>query len=157
MKMRSMKSIILFLLTSMLFMACNQDIVFNKNKKIPEGLWHKDSLFKFQVEINDTIPRYDIFIHIRNTTAYPYSNFYFFVNTHFPDGRLFRDTVECALARPDGAWNGKGFGKIKSNTFLYRTGVWFPQNGIYEFSLEHGMRVDAISDITDVGIKIEKQ
>lgn len=136
--------------------SCSQDVVFDKHQRIAHGAWHEDSVFRFQVPITDTVPRYDIYIHVRNTTDYPNSNLYFFLNTHFPDGRVFRDTVECFLAKMSGEWNGKGIGKIRSNTFLFRTGVWFPQSGVYEFTFENAMRKEVLEGITDIGIKLKK-
>jgi gliding motility-associated lipoprotein GldH len=80
-----------------------------------------------------------------------------FLNIEFPDGTTLRDTIECILAQRNGQWSGKGFGKIRSNSFLFRTNVWFPQPGNYVFRMEQAMRTELLEGIADIGLRIERK
>lgn len=137
--------------------ACGENIVFEENQKINPRGWMADEILVFEQELTDTTRLYDVFLNVRNNSEYPYSNLYVFFQTRFPDGRVFRDTVEMTLADKQGKWTGKGFGKIKSNSFHFRKDVWFPNQGVYEFSIQHAMREEVLEGITDMGMRIEKK
>ena len=38
----------------------------------------------------------------------------------------------------------------------YKSNVYFPRNGTYKFKIQHGMRVEDLKGIYDIGMKIEK-
>ncbi len=141
----------------LLLVSCSSDTLFEENKHINES-WDKNDTLCFEVEISNISIPYNFYINIRNSIDYKYSNFYFFMNSIFPDGSLRRDTIECILANLEGKWLGKGFGGIKENNLLLRKGIKFPQKGIYEFRIEHAMRVNdnkGLHGIEDIGIRIE--
>lgn len=143
--------IILILLTS-----CDPKRVYENYLPTDKNLWNRYDIKKFDVQIKDTTIFYDFYINIRNTTDYPYSNMFIFFNTQFPDGQLFRDTLECQLADLQGRWLGKGIGKIKDNRIRFKSMVRFPRSGTYLFSVEQAMRVVDLQGITDIGLRIEK-
>ncbi len=137
--------------------ACNNKVVFEKNKKTdPEG-WHYLERVNFEFESQDTSALYNVYLNVRNNREYPYRNFIVFFETHFPDGRIFTDTIETNLALPTGEWKGEGFGNIKSNSFHFRRDVWFPVEGKYEFFIQHAMRNEYLPGITNIGIRIEEK
>jgi gliding motility-associated lipoprotein GldH len=140
-----------------LVIGCKEQIVFEQNQKTDEMGWPANEILNFEFEVKDTTQLFDIFLNVRNTTEYEYSNLYVFFQTDFPDGRTFRDTVEMILADHQGKWTGKGFGKLKSNSFHFRKDVWFPDEGVYEFTIQHAMREELLKGISDMGIKIEKK
>jgi gliding motility-associated lipoprotein GldH len=137
--------------------ACGDDRFYEKNIGVSNARWHKDDIKTFEVEIEDTTSQYDFFINIRNTGAYDYANLFVFINTHFPDGRLSRDTVELFLADPAGKWLGEGSGDVYDNRFLFKRAVMFPLAGIYKFEFEQAMRKEVLPEILDVGLRIEKR
>jgi len=138
-------------------LACNPDVVFEKNKSIDSNGWHYQDKITFHHNFSDTTILYDIFLNVRNNIEYPFSNFIVFFETEFPDGRIFRDTIETILADRTGKWKGRGFGNIKSNSFHFRRDVWFPLEGDYSFTIEHAMREEYLKGITDIGIRIERK
>ncbi len=146
------------LILSMVFaQACNPDLVFQDNQAIPSEGWHYQDKITFSVEMDDTLSLHNLYLDVRNTTDYEYRNFFVFMDIEFPDNRVLRDTIECILAERSGEWTGKGFGRIKSNRFLFRTDVWFPKKGTYTFTIEQGMREEVLHGIKDIGIHIERK
>ncbi len=137
--------------------ACHNNVVMEKSMKIEGESWDIDEIKVFEKEFTDTVSLYDMYFNVRNNHEYPYSNLFVFFHTEFPDGRIFKDTLEMILADRQGKWTGKGFGKIKSNSFHFRKDVWFPLEGTYKFSVQHAMRDEELTGITDVGIRIEKK
>lgn len=148
--------IVIFISLVMLW-ACNDNIVFEKSERIPADGWHMDNKFVFEHEINDTTLLHDMFINIRNNTSYPYSNFFLFFHTEFPDGRIFKDTIEMTLADRQGRWTGRGTGSVRANSFHFRRDVWFPEPGVYQFTMQHAMRTETLKGITDIGLRIEEK
>lgn len=138
-------------------MACQPGVVYQEQKGVPTGGWHYDDGILFEVHIEDTLALHELYLDVRNTTDYDYSNLFLFLDIVFPDGRQLRDTVECVLADRKGQWTGKGFGHVRSNRFLFRDDVWFPVPGTYRFRIHHGMRHDELRGLSDVGIRIEKK
>jgi gliding motility-associated lipoprotein GldH len=132
--------------------------MFDENKKVNEKGWGINEKVSFEVNVNDTINKYDFALNLRNTTDYTKSNIIFFITTIYPDRGVTKiDTVECSLAYPDGQWVGKGSGKIKDNRFWFAKDVQFPQKGNYVFEIKQATREDSLVGIIDVGLHIENR
>ncbi len=144
----------------MLFAACTDHVHFQADVPIPDGAWHRDLKPEFAFQMDDTVTRHDLYIDIRHTGDYPYSDLFLFVDLHGPDGRHLRDTVECLLADPTGRWYGKGTGFIFADRFeahvLYKLGNRFPAAGLYHIRLEQAMRTEELPGVLDVGISVER-
>lgn len=141
----------------LIFWACRNNVVFEVQKAIPGQSWHFEDSLVFEAMINDTLSLHKMYLDIRNSTDYEYSNLFLFLDIEFPDGEVLRDTIECVLADRRGQWTGRGFGQFRFNRFLFRDDVWFPAKGVYTFTLHHGMRNDELFGISDAGIRIEKK
>lgn len=147
---------LLCLMVIAIFTSCDNNRLYDKNIEIPQYLWHKDSLVKFEVHIEDTITPVNFYINVRNADGFPYANLFLFIKTHFPDGRIASDTLECLLADEKGKWMGSGMGDIYDNQILFKRNVVFPVSGNYIFEYQHGMRTDNLPLIMDIGMRIEK-
>ena len=100
---------------------------------------------------------------VRNNENYKFSNLFVIASVRFPNGRIISDTLEYAMAKPNGEWLGKGFTDVKESKLWYKEKLVFPGSGTYEFSIVQAMRkngeaagITQLEGITDVGIKIEK-
>ncbi len=161
MKIDKMKNILsaglLFsLLTVLVTVACNGDVVYERNERIPGNEWSRYHIPVFEVEITDTLNAHNLLINLRNTGEYPRSNLFLFISATSPRGAFTRDTLELVLAEPSGRWKGRGFGSVWQNRFFYRQNVRFPERGIYTFEVEQAMRIDDLPGILDVGLRIER-
>jgi len=139
-----------------LFSACDKNRIFEEYKKIPKTGWEKDSVLVFNVPVTDTLQNHNLFINVRNSINYSFSNLWLFVEINQPGEIALTDTFELSLASPSGEWLGDGFGGIKTRQVVYRTGVFFPVSGQYQINIQHGMREEMLSGITDIGFRIEK-
>ena len=140
----------------LLLSGCDRARVFDENKKIEKANWNQNDPLIFLVNINDTTSANNVYLNVRNAGMYPFSNLFLFINTHFPQGQIDRDTVELTLASPDGKWLGDGLGDIFDNRILFHRNVRFPQTGEYRFEIYQAMRVNPLPGIMDAGIRIEK-
>jgi len=144
-------TLILFVLIS-----CDPGRVYEKNIRIPDGIWTWNSPVIFEVFVEDTITVHNLYVNVRNTGMYPFSNLYLFIKTVAPSGHTINDTVQIRLADEKGKWLGNGLGDIWDNQKLYKEQVRFAQKGKYIFEYEQAMRIEKLPFILDVGLRVEK-
>jgi gliding motility-associated lipoprotein GldH len=152
--MRNNLLLITFLCIAALLSSCDENRFYEKNLAIKNEVWNVNDKPFFEVEVEDTIQAFNFYINLRNNASYEYSNIYFFLNTHFPNGEQSRDTIECILADPRGYWLGKGT-EIIEHQILFKRRVRFPIKGTYKFEFEQAMRKENLEDILDIGLRIE--
>jgi gliding motility-associated lipoprotein GldH len=147
-----------FLALSMILLlsSCKSDVYFGESHSIHNEAWHMNNIAEFPVSLYDVQQDYRLILSVRNTTDYQYSNIYFFFTTIYPDQTAIRDTIECMLADRSGRWLGSGVGRIRESNFLIREPLHTPIAGEYRFIIQHAMRDEVLSGITDVGVTIEK-
>ncbi|PCJ00654.1 MAG: gliding motility lipoprotein GldH [Flavobacteriales bacterium] len=136
--------------------SCDGNKVFEEYIEVKKANWQKENVASFEFEAKDTTVLHNLYINIRNTGDYAYSNIYLFVTMKGPNGGLLKDTVNCVLADNRGKWLGKGVGDLWDLRIPYVGGFKFAQSGKYIISLEQAMRVeDGLKGITDVGLRVE--
>jgi len=138
-----------------LLLSCDPSRVYEKNIKVPDGIWDKENKLNFEVFIDDTVSAHNLYVNVRNTSLYPFSNLYLFIETTAPSGHTIRDTVEVILANERGKWLGSGLGDIWDLQQAYKENVRFAQRGIYSFQYQQAMRMDKLPFILDSGLRIE--
>jgi len=146
-----------FLLILLLLpLGCDPLMVFDSYDSMDDGLWGWKDVPVFEVEMEDSLALYDIYLQVRHSTDYPLSNLFMFVNLKGPSGQFRRDTLNLILAAPDGRWYGSGNGSLREMHLLYRSGIRFAEPGTYSFSIEQAMRHEELP-VKNVGLRIEQQ
>lgn len=135
--------------------SCNSDRIYSDYQTFDSNTLHKDSLVKFDVEISDTSQFYDIKILVRVLDLYPNENLWLFVNTSNSQ-IVQKDTINCLLFDQKGKCLGDALGGVYDYEIPFKQEVKFYKPGIYTFSLMHGMRMDILPQISQLGIIIEK-
>ena len=93
---------------------------------------------------------------LRTGSDYPFRNIHLFVTVATPDGKVITDTLQFNLADEKGDWYGKGFGDIHALNLPYKSNVYFPSKGTYMFKIQHGMRIEDLNGVYDIGLRVEK-
>lgn len=152
--------IVLWCLCSALLLGCTKGVVFQQDVPIPDGGWDRSYQPEFAFDITDTISQHDVFIDVRHTGDYPFSDLFLFIDLKGPGGKEMRDTVQCLLADPMGRWYGKGTGFISADRYqakvLYKVHNRFPANGRYSLKLEQAMRTEVLEGVLDIGVSVER-
>ncbi|RKS55450.1 protein involved in gliding motility GldH [Gillisia mitskevichiae] len=156
------RTFLLILLLVTFFIGCDKDRVFDEYKSLPNE-WNKDSVLTFTLKNIDTLQSYNLFINVRNSTDFEYSNLFLIAEIQFPQGKVVTDTLEYEMAAPNGKWLGTGFGDLKESKLWYKEQVQFPESGKYRVSVQHAMRkngnekgIQNLKGITEIGFRIEK-
>jgi len=151
------KYLFLFCLISiLLFYSCNSNLLFTDSVSMPSEEWRLENVPSFSPEITDTVSCNNIFFTIRTGSSYPFRNIYFFVSTTSPAGKTITDTLQYLLADKKGKWYGKGLGDVHELKLPFKTNIYFPTKGIYTFKICHGMRIENLKGVYDIGLRIEK-
>lgn len=142
--------------------SCDSNRIFDQYRSIPDK-WHKDSIVTFEIAPPDSLNKYDLFVNLRNTNDYEFSNLFLIVEMNFPNGKVIKDTLEYQMTEPSGKFLGEGFSDLKENKLWYKEGVVFNESGDYKVSIQHAMRVNGevngvenLEGITEVGFRVEK-
>ena len=155
------KVLFLVLVFSLVMVSCDSKRIYDDYKSVPDE-WNKDSIITFKINPPDSIKPYNLFVDLRNTNEYKYSNIFLIVEMVFPHGRTIKDTLEYRMTDPSGKFLGTGLMDVKENKLWYKEGVVFKEAGEYTVNIQHAMRengkihgVVSLEGITDVGFRIE--
>jgi len=153
---RTLRKLINIVLIVLLFASCTGDAVFFSYRPVNETGWNKDSVFTFDVQIEEPAHLYNLYINTRNRGEYPYQNLWLFVREITPDSVITNDTIEFYLADEFGKWLGSGVGSVYNMPVVYKQNYKFAKKGVYRFEIQQGMRDSILAGINDVGLKVEK-
>ena len=152
----------IFILVFSGLVSCDSNHVYDEYKTVPD-VWNKNESITFNIKPPDTINAYNLFVNIRNTNDYKYSNLFLIVQMDYPNGKVQKDTLEYRMASPEGKLLGKGFTDIKENKLGYKKGEVFNEKGEYKVIIQHAMRangsvngIENLEGITDIGFRIER-
>ncbi|HPD63938.1 MAG TPA: gliding motility lipoprotein GldH [Bacteroidia bacterium] len=149
---------ILFGLWVLLLMGCGRGIIYTRYIKIDNFVWNFNKKIEFKVNIKETDKKYEVLLHIRNASQYPYSNIWINVSGVDPNGKnIFTRKYEFTLADESGRWLGKGLGDIIDNQFIIVEDFSAEKTGTYSFIVNHEMRVDNVPGIMDIGLTVREK
>jgi gliding motility-associated lipoprotein GldH len=134
--------------------SCRNRSYYADSAVIPEASWSSDKPILFNAPVDDTITPFDIELTIRSNPEYPYRNLFLFFTTTSPGGVSIKDTLEYLLSDERGERFGTGAGAVKSLKVPFKVNVVFPEQGIYRFRIEQGMRREELGGIVDLGLTI---
>ena len=136
--------------------ACkDQNTLVDTNQEIEKRTWTYIDRVKVPVTISDSSQAYNVYLNLRHTGDYKYSNIFILVHEISPEGKTITVRKEVKLALPDGEWLGKGSGNLYSYQVLVKSKYRFAKKGNYVFQLEQNMRDNPLREVSDVGIRIE--
>jgi gliding motility-associated lipoprotein GldH len=162
--MQKSKFFILMFVSALVF-SCDDKRVFDEYKSV-SGAWDKDSVVAFTVTAPDTTNAYNLYVNLRNTNDYKYSNLFLIVELNYPNGKAIKDTLNYTMTRPDGSFLGTGFTDVKENKLWYKgyeAPFMFEESGDYTINIQQAMRqngmvngIQKLEGITDVGFRVEQ-
>lgn len=155
--MRSIASFSLLTLAVLVLLmaSCDRQMRYDEYREVDKGEWSWIDGQEFNFDIQDTVSLHNIYLKVRHSVEYPYSNLYMFVHVKGPDNQYIKDTVNFILAQPDGDWNGRGNTRLRELNLLYRKNARFRIPGNYSITLEQAMRKE-ILPVSTLGVRIER-
>ena len=162
MNLNKIKIGITFVLTSSI--SCISEGGFTHYESVAkEGLSPKPVVFKIPPSALKENPQ-NLFIRIRNNTEYEFSNIFLIAILKSGDQQVLQDTLEYAMAAPDGSWLGTGFTGLKESKLWWKKGIKIPTERPVQIEISQAIRVNGsangvseLKGIVSVGISIEDQ
>ena len=157
--MKAVRKLLLFTLSLSILLAgsgcTDPNAVIDQNTSIENLTWSYANKVKNDVKIDDPSVLYNVYINLRVTGNYRYSNLFMIVRRNGP-GLNSRTRFELKLANPDGQWLGEGSGNLYAFQVPIITNFKFPAKGTYHFEIEQNMRDNPLREVSDVGLRVEK-
>ena len=144
-----------FILLLFFVWACNDQVIIDTNQEINNRNWSYINKIQIPVNIVDNTKSYNLYLNLRHTADYKYSNVFVLIHQIGPDKKKATIRKEFQLAYPDGEWLGSGSGNLYSYQLPFQEGYKFPSAGKYIFEFEQNMRDNPLREISDVGLRIE--
>ncbi len=138
--------------------ACDENRIFEDNYRLTEKYWHVDTVASFTFDINEPNENYNLFINIRNSSAYPYYNLYVkFILEDSAGNELLSDLENLILFdSKTGQPKGSGLGDVFDHQFELVEKFQFQKPGSYTMKYQQFMRIDSLPMIHFVGARIAK-
>ncbi|MCF8253296.1 MAG: gliding motility lipoprotein GldH [Bacteroidia bacterium] len=143
------------ILCVLFFSACDRASCLDENKDIEGQAWYYKNKLGFDVNIEDTNKTYNVFVNLRVSSNYNYSNFFVMVHQTSPSKLVSKERKEITLINDQGEWLGKGLGDLYDYQVPIFPQTRFKEKGIYHFELEQNMREDTLMNIISAGMRIE--
>lgn len=134
----------------------DRNTIIDQNNEVSDHNWGYPDKYKYQATIADNSIAYNLYLNLRVTGNYKYSNIFVLITTVGPDKKTTVKRHEFTLAAKDGEWYGKGSGNLYSYQMPFLTDYKFPEKGVYTFYIEQNMRDNPLKEVSDVGLRVEK-
>ena len=141
----------------LLFTGCaDRNAIIDQNAEVPGHNWTYLNRFSFSFKVDDEKAAYNLYVNLRVTGDYKYSNLFVLVSQTGPGIKSATKRYEMKLANKDGEWLGSGSGNLYSYRLPLRTQYKFPAKGVYHFEIEQNMRDNPLREVIDAGLRVEK-
>ena len=155
------KGILIFLLL-LGISSCNKESSFTSYYTLGiEGMSSKPYVFDISNISFESKPQ-NLFVNLRNDNSYAFNNIFLICSLRVADELVFQDTLEYAMAKPDGTWLGEGFTEVKESKLWWKERVFIPERKPLFVEISHAMRVigdikgiSNLEGIVSVGLSIE--
>jgi gliding motility-associated lipoprotein GldH len=145
-----------WILVFLCFFSCSEKEVFSEFYSVENGSWDREKPAVFEINVNDTLSRYNLDLVVRNNDDYPFRNLWLFIDRENPDGTMVSDSLNIELADVYGKWYGKGM-SLYSLSVSCGSDLQFPHSGNYVYNIRQGMRENPVKGISDIGLIFSKK
>lgn len=141
----------------MSLISCVKIDLFEEQAQIPSQQWFYNNSPSFTFEITDTTSLYNLYIVLRHTDAFNYSNIWLRLGSKGPGDSTHFQNINLALASDANGWEGTGVDDIFEVRKNITPGpVPFKKPGKYTFTISQIMRENPLNHILNVGFRVEK-
>ncbi len=131
-------------------------MIVDNNVEIGDQNWTYNNRVATDFVITDASLAYNLYLNLRVTPDYKYSNIFVLIHQTGPDKKTSTTRFEFTLADKDGEWYGNGTGNLYSYQIPFKTNYKFPAKGKYHVEIEQNMRDNPLRQVSDAGLRVEK-
>lgn len=137
-------------------LGCGRSYVLDEEVTFAESMWTYGDTQTFELLVNDTTQRYDIFLELEHTKFYPYQNIYMNITTAYPAGEPRTQRLNVDLADQTGKWRGKCKGERCRAQILLQHQAYFNEFGKHQFTFEQLTRDAELLGVNGMRFRIAK-
>jgi gliding motility-associated lipoprotein GldH len=162
--MKQIKLLFLSLVPCALYLiSCTTVDLYEKTAAIPGHSWKNSYKPSFTFTIKDTVAPYQLFLVLRHTDKYNYNNIWVNISVKYPGSDsliIFR--ADKKLGSDEKGWLGTGMDDIYEHRIdlqkeLVDNNISLRKKGDYTFTIQQIMRENPLSNVLNVGLRIEKK
>jgi gliding motility-associated lipoprotein GldH len=131
-------------------------MIVDQNIEIDNQNWSYNNKVRSDFVIDNPALPYNLYLNLRVTPNYRYSNIFVLVHQTGPDKKTETTRYEFKLATPEGEWLGQGTGNLYSYQVVFKNNYRFPTKGKYHIEIEQNMRDNPLHQVSDAGLRVEK-
>jgi gliding motility-associated lipoprotein GldH len=156
--MNSIKRLSLCLITfTVCLVSCTTVDLYEKTVSMPGHKWYSSNRPSFEFEITDTTSYYTVFLVLRHTEKYKFTNIYVNLYVKGPgQDSTIKIQRDLTLATAEKGWLATGIDDIYEHRIPLTTDKQTFKAGLYSFTLEQIMREDPLEHVLDAGLRVEK-
>jgi gliding motility-associated lipoprotein GldH len=156
--MNFIKKLSFFLVPCVFYLAsCTTVDLYEKTVSMPDHEWHSSNRPTFEFQITDTVSYYNVFLVLRHTEKYKFTNIYVNLYVKGPgQDSAIKIQRDLPLATAEKGWLATGIDDIYEHRILLTTEKQTFKAGLYSFTLEQIMREDPLENVLDAGLRVEK-
>lgn len=151
--------IVITALVALAINGCNVSdpkMLVDQSTQIENQNWGYGNKVKTDFYIPNPAIAYNLYLNLRVTPDYKYSNIFVLIHQNGPDKKILTVRYEFTLADKDGEWLGQGTGNLYNYQIIYRTNYKFPAKGLYHIEIEQNMRDNPLRNVSDAGVRVER-
>ena len=134
--------------------SCDKGVIYEDNQSFEDNTWKYGDVKTFSFTMKDSMKPCKIYLNMRTTLDYEFSNIYINLYSNYPNGRVDTSALEFFLAEPSGKWLGNISGTVIENKAMIMKG-YLTDPGVYTFKLEQAMFDNNLGEILDIGFRVE--
>lgn len=139
------------------FVSCTETGLYEKVVFMKGNEWSIAQSPEFNFQIKDTSASYLVYFIFRHADAYEYNNVWIKLKSQLPGDSVVRsERFDIPLAA-NSRWLGSGMDDIFDHrVLLYKDPIRFIKPGNYTIQISHDMRIEPLSHVFNVGLRLEK-
>lgn len=135
--------------------SCNPDVLYTESASVKKDGWAMGDTLDFSVPVEARESGGDLYLWIRHSQDYAYSNIFVKVVTDL-DIEEQHGLVEIRLADKSGRWLGTCSQSMCTARVLLRKNLEAPEPGTYGLSVVQYMRESVLGGVRNIGVEIRK-
>lgn len=153
-----MRSFFGFTAIIVMLFSCDERRVYEKNVDFNSRLWPVSERPEFEFEVKDTLESYNLFCNVRNSLDYPFARIFITYYLQDSSGNVLDKQLvrQLLFDEKTGKPHGEsGLGDIYDHRIPLKRNHRFSYSGKYKIAFEQFMRIDTLSGVLAVGVRVE--
>lgn len=136
--------------------SCTDNTLYHHFEHLENNVWHKTDSVIISPIISDSAFTVQVYVELRNTSAYPYRNLPMEMVVEYPDSTQMQPvSIEAEIADEQGGWTGTGHSGLYHHA-IHAADLRIDHPGTYRFKLSCALADSVVYGVKDIGIRLKK-